>query len=165
MLRDPVKRIISQFHFQKREFDYCRDDELISWLDSLTTFEFNMQTAALCGSPQPVVNSKHLEMAKANLHHFDFIGFVEEYEAALSLFDRVYGIACSASAVRMNASPAASNVSDALIENLRHRCRFDVELIEYAKRLNIAKVTALEMLDGDDLEKMPPTIAKLLGRS
>ena len=161
LLRDPVERVLSQFHFQKRTFAQCRDDELASWLASVSAFEFNMQTAALSGAPGPVLTHAHLEMAKANLHHFDFVGFVEDYPESLALFDRIYGIAGPSSVPRLNASPEAPDVPAAVVDRIRERCQLDQALVEYARRLYVAKLAALDMLEAGDPERLPPTIARL----
>jgi hypothetical protein len=162
LLRDPVKRVLSQFNFQKRTFAPCRDDELSSWLDAASSFELNMQTAALCGAPGPVLTPAHLEMAQANLHHFDFIGLVDDYERSLALFDRTFGVPVRSPAPRLNASPEAADAPVELAERVRERCRLDLQLVEYARRLYLAKLAALEMIEAGDPEILPPTIANLV---
>jgi hypothetical protein len=161
LLRDPVRRVLSQFHYQKRTFERCRDDELTAWLDGVSAFEFNMQTAALCGAPATTLTETHLEMAKANLHHFDFVGFVDDYADALDLFDRVYGVVGRTGVPRLNASPDPVEVSAEVAESLRERCDLDCRLVEYARRLYLAKRAALDMIDTGDPEVLPPTMARL----
>ena len=161
LLRDPVKRVLSQFHYQKRTFERNRGDELTAWLDAVSSFEFNMQTAALCGAPATDLTPAHLEMAKVNLHHFDFLGFVDDYEGALGLFDRVYEVVGRTTVHRLNASPEPVNAPDEVVARLRERCRLDEELIEYARRLYLAKRAALDMIDAGDPEILPPTMAPL----
>lgn len=164
LLRDPVERVLSQFSFQKRTFERSRDDELSAWLDAVSSFEFNMQTAALCGAPAATLTEAHLEMAKANLHHFDFVGFVDDYEGALALFDRVYGVVGRTSVYRLNASPEPRAVPAEVVERVRERCHLDRELVAYARRLYVAKRAALDMLEAGDPERLPPTVAALADR-
>jgi hypothetical protein len=161
LLRDPLKRVLSQFHFQKRTFVQCRDDELTAWLDSVSSFEFNMQTAALCGAPATTLTPVHLEMAKANLHHFDFVGFVDDYAGALALFDRIYGVPGQPAMQHLNASPEPMDVPAEVADRVRERCRLDLELVEYARRIYVAKRAALDMIAAGDPEILPPTIAQL----
>jgi len=165
LLRDPVKRVLSQFHFQKRTFERSRGDELSAWLDTISAFEFNMQTAALCGAPATALTPLHLEMAKANLHHFDFVGFVDDFEAALALFDRVYGVVGRTTVPRLNASPEPLDVPAEVAERVRERCHLDRELVDYARRLYLAKLAALDMLDAGDPEVLPPALAGLAGEA
>jgi hypothetical protein len=44
---------------------------------------------------------------------------------------------------------------------VRERCRLDLELVEYARRIYVAKRAALDMIAAGDPEILPPTIAQL----
>jgi hypothetical protein len=161
LLRNPIDRVISQFNFQRRTFEHFDEISLKTWLDSISSFEFNMQTAAFCGSPSDDINVSHLQMAQANLHYFDFIGFVEDFEESIELFKHVYGIENKAIIPELNKNPEKVNVPEDLIDQLKHHCRYDIELIEYARRLYIAKKAALEMDNVGDKKIPPPTITLL----
>lgn len=164
LLRNPIDRVISQFNFQKRTFDHFDTVSLKKWLDTISSFEFNMQTAAFCGSPSDEINISHLQMAKANLHYFDYIGFVEDFEDSIELFKLVYGIENEAIIPELNKNPMRVDVSQDLIDQLAHNCRYDIELIKYARRLYIAKKSALEMVNVRDKNISPPSIKKWSGK-
>jgi hypothetical protein len=99
-----------------------------------------------------------LEKAKANLHVFDAIGFVESFDESLRLFNEIFGIESSAAAPTENVSPAGSEIPEWLTDMLRERCSHDLELYEYAQRLYRAKVAALELLATEDRETTPPSL-------
>lgn len=159
MLRDPVARIVSQFGFQRREFGMHEDQSLVEFINGLPSFELNMQTAAFCGSPRLDIDAVDLEQAKANLHFFEFLGFVEDYDRSLRLFNRLFGIESRSSAPAVNVGPdPAPRLPEPVLEALRSRSRFDLELYEYADRLYRAKLAALELLDSGNPDVPPPTI-------
>jgi hypothetical protein len=158
LLRDPVERAVSQFYFQRRVFEHFQESDLRAWLDGLPSFELNMQTAAFCGAPDLAVSRVHLEMAKANLHAFDFVGFVDDYPESLRLFDRIYGVAAGAATPELNATPYRPRLAPEVRELLAERCALDRELLDYARRLFRAKRAALEMIDAGDPALAPPSL-------
>jgi hypothetical protein len=159
LLRDPVARIISQFDFQRRELGLHEDQDLVDFINELPSFELNLQTAALCGSPRADIDGTDLEQAKANLHFFESIGFVEDFARSLGLFNRLFNIETNRPAPAVNVSPdPPPTLPDPVLAVLRERSRFDRELYEYAQRLFRAKLAALELLDSDDPERPPPSI-------
>ena len=158
MLRDPVNRIISQFFFQKREFSFFTDSKFIKWLDSISSYEFNLQTAALSSSPNLKLARSDLENAKANLHFFDFIGLVDEYETSLKLFNRIYGINSNSTPPKLNVNPETPDVPAEVLKQIRERCTYDIELLEYAQILFKAKQAAFEMIDAGDPSIPPKSI-------
>lgn len=159
MLRDPIARIVSQFGFQQREFGLHEGQDVLAFINQLPSFELNLQTAALCGSPRPDINATDLEQAKANLHYFEFIGFVEDYPRSLQLFNRLFAVEANGPVPEVNVSPdPPPTLPDQVLEALRTRSRFDRELYEYAERLYRAKLAALEMLDSGDPNRPPPSI-------
>lgn len=160
LLRDPIERIISQFHFERRTFSDCRDVELHAWLDAISPFDYNLQTAALCGGPCTEIESAHVQMAKANLHCFDFVGLVEEFPASTSLFNWTYGIAGNAPIERLNASPDSAAIPESLRATLEDRCRFDIDLVAHGRRLFLAKQAAMEVMRSADASALPTVLAQ-----
>jgi hypothetical protein len=158
MLRDPVQRVLSQFSFQRRVFADFRDVEVRSWLDTIPGLDFNMQTAALCGTPAAEIGPQHLQRAVANLHRFDVFGFVDDYPAAFRLFNRVYGIADDGPPPHLNVSPQPIAMAPELAALVRERCALDLALLDYARRLFRAKVAAIEMIDAGDPALPPPSL-------
>jgi hypothetical protein len=158
MLRDPIRRVVSQFDFEQRMFDRHKDQSVVEFIDGISSYEFNLQTAALSGSPRMDVGPIDLEKAKANLHVFDAIGFVESFDESLRLFNKIFGIESSAVAPTENVSPEGSVVPEWLVDLLQERCSYDIELYEYAQRLYRGKVAALELLATDDRESTPPSL-------
>lgn len=156
MLRDPIRRVVSQFNFEQRVFDRHKDQSLVDFVDGISSYEFNLQTAALCGSPRLDIGPIDLEQAKANLHMFDSIGFVETFDESLRLFDKIFGIETGTAAPTENVSPEGSPLPDWLVELLKERCAYDLELYEYAQRLYLGKVAALELLETDNRDTPPP---------
>lgn len=160
MLRDPISRVISQFDFEQRVFGRHEDQSIVDFIDGLSSYEFNLQTAALCGSPRFPIDEINLEQAKGNLHMFDFVGFVERFDESLGLFNRIFDIDSSAPAPVENAGPPGQPLPDWLTDRIRERARFDLELYDYARRLYRGKVAALEILDSNDREQPPPSLRR-----
>ena len=159
MLRNPIDRIVSQFGFQQREFGMHEDQSVVDFINDLPSFELNLQTAAFCASPRLDIDATNLEQAKANLHYFEFLGFVEDFDRSLQLFNRMFDIESSAPAPEINASPdPPAELPAPILEALRARSRFDLELYEYAHRLYRAKLAGLELLDSGDPDTPPPSI-------
>jgi hypothetical protein len=159
LLRDPVARLISQFDFQRRELGMHAGEDRTAWLADQPSYVFNLQTAALCGCPAESIGREHLERAKANLHCFDVIGFVDRFPEALSLFNRTFGLGDVPQPPRLNVSPGpAVSLDDATRDLLLERSQLDQELCAYAARLARAKVAALELLERGDPETPPPSV-------
>lgn len=159
MLRDPIARIVSQFGFQRREFGLHPGEDVVDFINGLPSFELNLQTAAFCGSPRLDIDETNLEQAKANLHYFEFLGFVEDFEGSLRLFNRLFDIESPSPAPKVNVNPDPAPVlPDLVLEALQDRGRFDLELYAYADRLYRAKLAALELLDLGDPDTPPPSI-------
>ena len=158
MLRNPIDRVVSQFNFEQRMFDRHQDQSVVDFVEGISSYEFNLQTAALCGSPRLDVGPIDLEQAKANLHVFDSIGFVESFDESLRLFNKFFGIESDAAAPTENVSPEGSDLPEWLVGLHRERCALDLELYEYAQRIIRSKVAALELLTTDDRENPPPSL-------
>jgi hypothetical protein len=158
MLRDPVRRVVSQFYFQRRTFSDFAESEIDSWLNTIAGFEFNLQTAALCGAPSMDIDHTHLQQAKKNLHLFDFVGFVEQYEKSLRLFDRVYQIKDPAAPPKVNANPEIIEIPPWMHAKISDRCQYDIQLYEYAQLLFMGKLIAFEMADSGDPSVPPSSI-------
>jgi hypothetical protein len=159
LLRDPVARLVSQFDFQRRELGMHAGEDRLAWLRAQPSYVFNLQTAALCGCPAESLGREHLELAKANLHCFDVLGFVERFPEALALFDRTFGLGEVPPPPRLNVSPGPPAVlDDATRDLLVERSTLDRELCAYAARLVQAKVAAHELLATGDPETAPPSV-------
>lgn len=141
-LRDPVERLLSQYHFERKHLNVT--DDLPVWLDKVE-HACNLQTIALSGVATTSPNHVHLGQAKANLHWFDFIGLVDQYDESVKAFNRQFGIAGTAE--RLNESPRTIELSDAMIADVRRRCVFDRALVEYARQLVKAKAMALDLIE------------------
>ena len=144
--------------FQKNTFDHFDQIEFSEWLDAISAFEFNMQTAAFCGAPRLDIDAQDLQMAKANLHYFDFVGFVKEFEDAIELFKQVYGIHSDNPIPVLNVHSEQIELSQELQNQLLERCQYDIELVDYAKRLFKAKKAAWDLLIANDPDLLPPSI-------
>jgi hypothetical protein len=153
MLRDPVKRAISQYHFEKL-------DDFEAWVNSKKNFNFNLQTCALSGTPEMDITERHLYQAKNNLHCFDFVGIVDQYETSIQLFNRIYGIEGNPPIPHVNTTEHLPLPSGA-IERIRERSIFDLELFAYAERLLLAKRAAFDLLESDDMETLPQSLRQM----
>ncbi len=135
-LRDPVGRIISHYYwFHEEEADF---HSLEDWLNSSKT-ELNLQTAFLCGNPKTKLTKWDLEMAKVNLHFFDFIGIVEYFDSSLKLFSRIYQTRLpnkiSVLNTNLKETYKRKNIPQDIVNLIVERSCYDIELYEHACKL------------------------------
>ena len=96
MLRDPIKRMLSQYHYLRTRYDHPSADATRSlsfsdYLDyALEHGEDNLQTRFLSSLltdslsfQTPSVNDQHLQEAKQTLESFDLVLFTEHFDASL----------------------------------------------------------------------------------
>ena len=92
-----------------------------------------------------------LEMAKVNLHFFDFVGLVERFDLSLQLFCKIYQIRPSGKAHVVNVTRSESylkrEISQDVADLIAERSCYDIELYEYASGLFREKLRVLGLLE------------------
>ncbi|MEM8722327.1 MAG: sulfotransferase family 2 domain-containing protein [Cyanobacteria bacterium P01_G01_bin.39] len=149
MLRNPVKKVISYYHFISRKSNHP-DYELIKSQDiSLKSYcamnranMTNAQTRFLAGEDFSNVNneSKMLEQAKKNLQeHFSVVGITERFDETLILMKQKLGWDSYPYYYRRNTNRnigyAQLQISEDTLATIREYNQLDIELYEYANEL------------------------------
>ena len=140
LLRDPVDRVLSQYHHSRRhgERHSANDDDDLAYYITSAGVD-NLQTrvlAAQFGAPAPPADTAALTRAKATLQGFAMVGLTERFrESLLLIADRLdwrfprYRI--------RNANPAGESglsVAEELRAEAARRNHLDLELYEWARR-------------------------------
>ncbi len=149
-LRDPVKRVISLYHYFKRRpetvihervqtisLESFSESNLIADLD-------NGQVRYLCGIEElgvgeltASITESHLDLAKSNLeNHFAAISITERFNESLILLNRNLGWdVLHYRQANVNPNKDKVKVSDEAIQLIAERNKFDIALYEYAIQL------------------------------
>ena len=152
MLRDPVERVISAYHFMKDcVVVYPQDQEIQEKARSLSLDDyiqdpeiddnFNTQTCQLAGIEltsvdDRKVNSVLLETAKKNVDAFSFVGITEEFGRSIALLSYRFGWPLPPEIQRLmvgKKTQTRSHVSAQTIEKIIQNNQLDIELYAYAK--------------------------------
>lgn len=140
MLRDPVKRFISGY-FYNRYKDYG-NNQLSESLDEYlaspeASYSGKTYVRYLCGDPerQDFTSSEALEQAKSNLHKFAVVGCLEHTDIFVEQFQQVFNRRLNLG--KWNSSPKSKSyqqsvVTDEMQEKIRELCQTDIQLYNYA---------------------------------
>lgn len=167
MLRDPVKRMISKYHFTLRKKGDPRNWLAQARQIGLEEFiegrqHINRQTRALAavdgrfhtGNPGDEIGHADLARAKANLvNGISVVGIAELFDESMVLFQKAFGWA-DIRYVRSNVSPTKeSDIPDQVIERIRKINHFDCELYSYAQELMRRQIESYDGNFQDDLRR------------
>lgn len=141
LLRDPVKRWISHYWFNRaKDSDqaFSIDTELNEFLETERArgigqifLSYFSGTGEL--SPEERATEQVMDQAIANMRRFDLIGFVEHMSDFTDKFQENFGAGLRV--MRRNVSPVATekrDVDPATRERIRDVCREDIQLHEQA---------------------------------
>jgi hypothetical protein len=160
-LREPVNRVLSQYHSKTHKRDKGRraGTPTADWLDELRGPHFSdLATQFLCGQQSSMgeLSASALEDAKANLREFAFIGLQERFEESIVLLRRMLGLRVVPhlnDCVSID-RPTVDEISEderALIEEWNRR---DAELYAFAADLFEDAVAARGAGFADDVEEL-----------
>lgn len=149
LLRDPVERVISYFHFVRakpwhlghREFNEMTFDAFVEseWFPASD----NEQSRLISGLPPGTPDDELLRQARANLQdHIRVVGLTEDFDSTLLLFQRAFGWR-PPYYVRRNVTqtrPTQAQVSERTLEIIRARTVADSRLYADAATLFRAAV-------------------------
>ena len=144
LLRDPVKLVVSLYHFILRRplhrvYDEVAGPELSleDFLSSGVSLEAdNSQVRALAGDstvPFGAVDESMLEAAKAHIERdFRWVGFVERFDEGLVTLQRAFGWSNTYYIPVNVASGSRTPLAEDIAEQIRSQNRFDIELYRWA---------------------------------
>lgn len=141
LLREPVKREISHYHYVRRSsylkgFNKVQNQSLEQFI---LESEGNLQTRLLYGLSNVKVHNDNgiLKVAKQHLdQHFSVIGLVERFDESLILLQDAFGWSTPIYVKQNITSQRQSNsqsISNSTIELIQERNAMDIKLYEYAK--------------------------------
>lgn len=138
VLRNPVKRYLSNYFFNKhKETEHCRiNDGLSDFLDSNRGKSWGyMYTNYFSGNPNSVIEPTQdlLEAAKENALKFNTVGFLEKLDDFVAECKSKYSMKLRIPHKRKNPK-SKREVSEANLEKINHICRFDLELYDFIKQ-------------------------------
>ena len=165
--RDPCERMISHYHFG---LDITRNGKqglpielsLTEYLDQITIYSFNCQTAFLSGlhaehqiRKKPLDRRLYdrglLERAKRNLESHDVIGLTERFDESLLLLRERYGWPVWRTLYRPKnigkGRQNAPNFSPDQLEAIRANNELDIELYDFACELFEERLLQLSRAD------------------
>ena len=158
VLREPVSRVISSYYYIKGDPRHWLHDELMGSGMGLGEFVRsaadpgvdNHQTRLIAGvgsgelhadGPPAPIGPETLELAKRNLERFLVVGVNERFDESFILIRRALGWKLpmyTSSRVASGSKPA----TEAEVELIRERNRFDLELYAFGERLMADAVAA-----------------------
>jgi hypothetical protein len=158
MLRDPVDRVVSHFHFVTANPDHYLHRQLggMTLRDYAVTRASheldNDQVRWLCAAdhfdvPVGRVSRAMVEEAKWNLANaFEAIGLMERFDESLRCLSAAFGWRDTEPPAKRNANrhrPSLSDVPQETLDAIRRINRYDVELYEFAAGLFEEQVSRL----------------------
>lgn len=154
IVREPVARIVSHYHFVLRLRNHYLHDEVVgrrmSLLDyacsGLTHELDNGQTRLLAGPDDVLVEptTQTLELAKSHIRdRFLLAGLTERFDETVLLLRSLLGWG-SVTYARINVTPAHDRrpLTQDTIDAIRERNRFDAELYRFSEALFAERVAA-----------------------
>jgi hypothetical protein len=161
IIRDPVKRVVSEFRYALTSSTHPMHDTVVSSSMDLEDYVVgrhsaqtqNALTRQLAGQSGEGELTRHdLEIASANLRGFEAVGLTEAFDESMILFKRVLGWSTpfyfSRNVSKRGTNPG--NVSDRTISVIRERNVFDAEIYALARSLFGSLVAKYD--DGFDRE-------------
>lgn len=158
LLRDPVARFISHYHYVHRSpgvkaHEQVRSISLEEYVETMGAEKGNLQTRLLFGlsevsKPTP---ENIIATVKQNLdRHFRVVGLVERFDETLVLLQRAFGWR-SPVYVRQNVTLAAeknqAEISQATLQKIKQYNAMDLELYEYGLQKFEQQIAAIDQFE------------------
>lgn len=162
MLRDPVDRIVSHYHFVMANPQHYLHNQIAG--RGLTLHEYavtrasheldNDQVRWLCARdhfdvPVGKVSREMVEEAKWNLANaFSVVGLMERFNESLACLSAAFGWPALSTPVRRNTNkhrPALDQVPAETLDAIRRLNRYDIELYDFASALFEEQLTRLQI--------------------
>jgi hypothetical protein len=137
VLRDPIKRFISNYFFDlKRKDDYAKiESGLLDFIDSengRNKAQINLNYFSCFPFHSSVSIQDKVEAAKENVNKFHLIGFLEDIDIFKQQFKQKLGL--NLKIPHVNKNPVSRpKIDDEILAKIKEVCAADIEVHEYAK--------------------------------
>jgi hypothetical protein len=151
MLRHPVERLISAYHFVMRsthnrlhaEFvskgvtfqQYVSDPEYENLTENVLT---RVVIGHICPNPKSLSDEAKAHLARQHLEQFAFVGIAERFAESINLLCHIFGWQLPAALPRVNVSPQAAKRDSLAADVLGYvtkKNHLDIALYEFAMNL------------------------------
>lgn len=158
VLREPVARVISHYDYIRRmpgdpHYEAVKDMTLEEFAQRLTAGKVgkNIQTYHVAKtakfSLEDLSPAETLDLAKASLDDFAFVGLVERFQDSLFLLSYIFGWKPILNSRKENAASSkkpASAISESTLAVVQDNTRLDDELYRHAKAIFEARFAAMQ---------------------
>lgn len=140
MLREPVDRVISYYHFHLQDpedpaHEFAMTHSFEEWLEQSQAAQ-NEMTKCLSGIRSEFNPSqKTFEMAKHHLRNMAFVGLTERFEESLVLMKFYFGFTNLKFQSTKVGRKKPEKLSDEVIEKIKQKNEMDIELYKMAKEI------------------------------
>jgi hypothetical protein len=148
VLRDPVERLVSHFHYARRNPRHPLHEQLVRGemgIVDLARRRANLQTRYLGGSIDETPDATTLARAQANIEkYFALAGIAERFEETVLLLHRIFGrrlLPFASENVRRNTHALAS-IEASTLRALRREHEIDYELYDFVRARFAARAAA-----------------------
>lgn len=137
VLRDPVKRYISEYYFNafRKDEDSQLNIDLATFMESQKGKDLGctyVNYLANNSVGQNISIDQKLAAAKENLHKFKIVGFLENLEVLKEQFQSKFHLKLKIP--HSNKSPVTKQkIDDNIVKKITELCQADIELYNYAK--------------------------------
>lgn len=153
VLREPIARVVSHYEYIRRmpgdpHYRAVKDMTLEEFAQKLTAGKVgkNIQTYHVAKTMRFNLDSltptEILELAKASLDQFGFVGLVERFQDSLFLLSYIFGWKPIINTRKENAAKAKKAIEDlpaSTLEVIKANSLLDIELYEYAREIFVSR--------------------------
>jgi len=162
MLRDPVERVVSYYHFHLQDpqdpaHEFAKTHTFEEWLE-VSQGAQNEMTKCLSGIRSEFVPSQEsFAMAKHHLRNMAFVGLTERFEESLLLMKYYFGFDNLQFKSTKVGNKKPKQLSPETIEKIKEKNHMDIEIYEMAKEIFDEELAELgQHLWKQDVKKVFP---------
>lgn len=140
ILRDPVQRFISKYRYNyHKSSDHCRfemtfSEYLESEMGRYSGCEYLRYVSGKSFRTSGLTESELLDSAKENIEQIDLIGFLEDLDSFISLFERKTGLKLKIPHKnRTKDIVREQSFDEDTIRRIEEICKYDIEIYNFAK--------------------------------
>ena len=140
IMRDPLSRMISNYHFAKqmKETQIKFED----YIDSdLAVKHASVYLRYLTGKNNVnIIDRSEIELAKKRLEKFDLIGMLDDLSKFESDYRKLFGVKLNIPKMNVGKNKSNEKLSPDVERKFMELCSADYEIFEYAKEINQSRL-------------------------